>query len=155
MSRLKRPSSTRRLRKREISEKIALCGSPRETGGYMRRALSLSFLAAIGPLAFFTLLSAGCASGEDGGSFFTGGAAGSAAKAGAGGAGNGTNGGTGGGGWPDAGGHAAYDSGTQDAGTECVAGDEKPCYTGPTGTEGVGVCLPGKLTCQGGLWRRR
>ena len=30
---------------------------------------------------------------------------------------------------------------------ECTAGAVAPCYTGPSGTSGVGVCKPGKKTC--------
>jgi hypothetical protein len=26
------------------------------------------------------------------------------------------------------------------------------CYTGPDGTEGVGICLPGEMTCSEGVW---
>lgn len=29
----------------------------------------------------------------------------------------------------------------------CLPGDTQPCYTGPAGTEGVGVCRAGTMTC--------
>jgi len=31
--------------------------------------------------------------------------------------------------------------------TVCMAGETKPCYTGPTGTSGVGLCKEGTQTC--------
>ena len=34
-------------------------------------------------------------------------------------------------------------------GAACTQGDERPCYTGPAGTEGVGVCRSGGERCQG------
>ncbi|HUB09845.1 MAG TPA: MopE-related protein [Myxococcales bacterium] len=35
----------------------------------------------------------------------------------------------------------------------CTPGQTQPCYTGPTGTEGVGICKGGTETCQGnGTW---
>ena len=37
-------------------------------------------------------------------------------------------------------------------GGECMAGDTRGCYTGPEGTEGVGVCAAGRQNCGEGLW---
>ena len=37
--------------------------------------------------------------------------------------------------------------GTVDEGCSCVIGDERPCYTGPPETEGVGSCVPGVERC--------
>lgn len=34
----------------------------------------------------------------------------------------------------------------------CTDGDIQPCYTGPDGTEGVGVCVAGTQTCVNGDW---
>ncbi len=34
----------------------------------------------------------------------------------------------------------------------CKDGTTRPCYTGPTGTQGVGVCRPGSESCTGGAW---
>ena len=38
-------------------------------------------------------------------------------------------------------------SGSKDADCACVAGQQRPCYTGPTGTLGVGACKAGVQTC--------
>jgi hypothetical protein len=35
---------------------------------------------------------------------------------------------------------------------ECNDGDTQDCYEGPNGTEGVGVCRPGRQRCEGGAW---
>jgi hypothetical protein len=37
--------------------------------------------------------------------------------------------------------------GQQDEGCVCVPNSTQPCYTGPGGTEGVGICKAGKQTC--------
>jgi len=38
-------------------------------------------------------------------------------------------------------------------GCSCVPGAVEPCYTGPIGTEGTGICAPGKRTCgASGQW---
>jgi hypothetical protein len=34
----------------------------------------------------------------------------------------------------------------------CNAGDTKPCYTGPAGTLGKGICVAGVYTCENGKW---
>ena len=34
----------------------------------------------------------------------------------------------------------------------CNDGDTRPCYDGPAGTAGVGVCAKGMQTCTGGAW---
>lgn len=34
----------------------------------------------------------------------------------------------------------------------CVEGDQQPCYTGPPGTDDVGACRSGLLTCVGGAF---
>ena len=36
--------------------------------------------------------------------------------------------------------------------TGCTDGMTRPCYTGPSGTEGVGTCKSGTQTCTGGQW---
>ncbi len=33
----------------------------------------------------------------------------------------------------------------------CAPGEMEPCYSGPAGTEGVGLCSPGTRTCKDGL----
>jgi len=42
--------------------------------------------------------------------------------------------------------------GTADEGCECAFGELRGCYTGPTGTEGVGECAPGSQTCGADGW---
>lgn len=42
--------------------------------------------------------------------------------------------------------------GTADEGCECTTGETRGCYTGPAGTEGVGVCTPGSQVCADGGW---
>ncbi|MBI5511063.1 MAG: putative metal-binding motif-containing protein [Deltaproteobacteria bacterium] len=41
-------------------------------------------------------------------------------------------------------------SGSADDGPECICngGDTRPCYTGPAGTRGVGICSDGEQTCE-------
>jgi hypothetical protein len=39
-------------------------------------------------------------------------------------------------------------NGTADDGCVCDPGDDRPCYTGPAGTEGVGICVAGRQTCE-------
>lgn len=78
-----------------------------------------------GAVIFAALACAGCGAGDGG----AGGAGGGPGDGGAGGAG-------GGGG---AGGAAAV----------CEAWTERPCYTGPGGTAGVGACLEGFSICNG------
>ncbi len=34
-----------------------------------------------------------------------------------------------------------------DCSFDCTPGQTRPCYTGPPGTKGVGICKPGKETC--------
>lgn len=34
----------------------------------------------------------------------------------------------------------------------CTSGTAQVCYTGPTGTENVGVCVGGSQTCTNGAW---
>ena len=55
---------------------------------------------------------------------------------------------------PRDGGAVGADTGLEDAGgNECVPGEARACYTGPTGTEGVGECAPGLETCgRDGVW---
>ncbi len=36
--------------------------------------------------------------------------------------------------------------------TICTTGETRPCYDGPPGTEGVGVCRSGTQTCSNGQW---
>ncbi len=39
-----------------------------------------------------------------------------------------------------------------DEGCDCTEGETRPCYGGPAGTEGVGVCHGGTQTCTSGSW---
>ena len=44
-------------------------------------------------------------------------------------------------------------NGTVDEGCDCLPGATQPCYSGPAGTEGVGICQAGLQTCDGsGHW---
>ncbi len=54
--------------------------------------------------------------------------------------------GGGGGASADADAHAGADSGA------CTDGETQPCYGGPAGTEGVGLCKAGLETCAGGAF---
>ena len=96
-------------------------------------AFALSLACALG--------AAGCATGGgaedlgDGGSSNAGGAGGSGSAAGSGGHGAGGAAGAGGG-WPG----------------ECAGQEQKGCYTGPAGTEGVGACKSGQQTCESNTW---
>src|SRR5262249_20528940 len=36
--------------------------------------------------------------------------------------------------------------------TACQTGETRPCYTGASGTEGVGTCKAGTQTCTNGQW---
>ena len=42
--------------------------------------------------------------------------------------------------------------GTVDNGCDCNDGDNRSCYGGSDGTEGVGECRGGTQTCTGGAW---
>jgi len=42
--------------------------------------------------------------------------------------------------------------GQVDEGCNCVDGNVQGCYTGPTGTQGIGICKGGTQTCSGGAW---
>jgi len=39
-----------------------------------------------------------------------------------------------------------------DEGCTCVNGQTQPCYTGPNGTQNIGICAGGTQTCSGGQW---
>ncbi len=41
-------------------------------------------------------------------------------------------------------------NGTADQGCACSPGETQPCYSGPPGTDGVGICHAGVQTCVGG-----
>jgi hypothetical protein len=43
-------------------------------------------------------------------------------------------------------------NGTTDEGCQCVDGQTQACYTGPAGTQNVGICKGGTATCSGGQW---
>lgn len=43
-------------------------------------------------------------------------------------------------------------NGLVDDGCACVDGSTQPCYTGPNGTQGVGLCNGGQLVCTNGQW---
>ncbi len=83
---------------------------------------------------------AGCGAGNDGGGGSRPGQADGSAggRAGAGGSGGGVGGGSGGRGAADAG---------RDAPGTCAPGATEACYTGPAGTQGVGLCRPGMRVC--------
>jgi len=42
--------------------------------------------------------------------------------------------------------------GVVDEGCQCVNGQTQPCYDGPAGTSGVGLCKAGSQTCVNGRW---
>ncbi len=42
--------------------------------------------------------------------------------------------------------------GQTDEGCNCTNGQTQSCYSGPNGTEGVGLCVAGTQTCAGGNW---
>jgi hypothetical protein len=42
--------------------------------------------------------------------------------------------------------------GVTDDACSCVAGETRSCYTGPSGTVGVGVCHGASQSCEGPLW---
>jgi hypothetical protein len=37
-------------------------------------------------------------------------------------------------------------------GCDCINGRSRACYTGPAGTQGVGICVGGNQSCSGGAW---
>ncbi len=39
-----------------------------------------------------------------------------------------------------------------DEGCSCLDGQTQNCYSGPSGTQGVGLCKPGSQTCTNGQW---
>jgi cysteine-rich repeat protein len=43
-------------------------------------------------------------------------------------------------------------SGGIDEGCGCINGETRPCYTGPNGTSGIGICTSGIETCENGMW---
>ena len=42
--------------------------------------------------------------------------------------------------------------GDVDEGCDCTDGETAPCYTGPGGTAGTGICSTGTKTCESGAW---
>jgi hypothetical protein len=97
-------------------------------------AWSVARLVANASVFALALSTAGCAaSGNVGTTGSTGGAGGAAGMGGAGGMGGAA--GTGGAG-----------------GTSCADGATEACYTGPDGTQGLGICVPGQRVCEGGLF---
>ncbi|MCB9616653.1 MAG: hypothetical protein H6721_15960 [Sandaracinus sp.] len=42
--------------------------------------------------------------------------------------------------------------GAVDEGCPCTEGEERDCYGGPSGTQGMGTCIGGRQTCNGGTW---
>ncbi|MFT3774684.1 MAG: MopE-related protein [Minicystis sp.] len=60
-----------------------------------------------------------------------------------------TTGGGGQGGHGGAGSGGASTGGSGGTSGACTPGELRPCYTGPAGTEGVGLCKGGKQTCDG------
>ena len=115
----------------------------------------------------------GASTGGAGGTTSTGGAGGTTSTAGNGGGGTTSTGGStstgggGSGGTTSTGGGGSggttstggggtggtTSSSTTSTTTTCTAGDTQPCYTGPPGTEGIGVCKPGQSTCDAaGTW---
>ncbi|GMV17848.1 MAG: LamG domain-containing protein [Polyangiaceae bacterium] len=114
----------------------------------------ISWLRALSGTSLLVVVAA-CAStggvGDPGG----GGAAGAGATSGAGGSGA-AGGGTGGAGGTVSsgglGGAAGDQSGGTGGGGVCNDGQQQPCYAGPPGTEGVGICKAGVQDCAGGKW---
>ena len=99
-------------------------------------------------LVLAAALATGCASGDSGTSSSTGGGAGSGGAGGfAGVAGVGTGGATGG----TAGVGATGGTGGGFQG-ECTENEQRPCYSGPAGTDGVGECKAGTQLCVNGYW---
>jgi len=47
---------------------------------------------------------------------------------------------------------APPDAGTTGAGAPCQPGETQPCYGGPDGTEGIGLCREGQRACVDGVW---
>lgn len=86
----------------------------------------------------FVVCSGLAVAGSGCGDSFTTGSAGGSSSTGGGGAG-GTTASTGGG-------------GSTTTGPECSQGQTKPCYTGKSGTEGVGICKAGVYKCVDGAW---
>jgi hypothetical protein len=43
-------------------------------------------------------------------------------------------------------------NGKTDEGCQCIDGQTQTCYTGPSGTSGVGLCKSGTSTCASGQW---
>lgn len=41
---------------------------------------------------------------------------------------------------------------TDPTGDDCADGDTRPCYSGPGGTQDVGMCMGGTETCEDGMW---
>jgi hypothetical protein len=39
-----------------------------------------------------------------------------------------------------------------DTGCDCIDGEQRSCYSGPEGSEGVGICQAGQQTCEQGAW---
>ena len=39
-----------------------------------------------------------------------------------------------------------------DCSSKCQDGQSRPCYTGPAGTKGIGICRQGTEACKGGSW---
>lgn len=102
---------------------------------------------------------AGSTTTSAGGTTSSGGAGGTTSSGGTGGVTGGTGGATGGTGGVTGGtGGATGGGGTTGGGgvggaTGCNPGDTKPCYDGPAGTEGFGLCKGGTSTCDGaGAW---
>jgi hypothetical protein len=70
--------------------------------------------------------------------------------------------GAGGAGAQGAGGAGAQGAGGSGGGLVCTPGTAQPCYTGPSGTQGVGLCQAGTQTCledgsaqaSGAVWAR-
>jgi hypothetical protein len=54
---------------------------------------------------------------------------------------------TGGGGFGGSGGAVTTGTGQTGGGGICAPGATEPCYSGPAGTEGIGVCIAGSRTC--------
>ena len=108
-------------------------------------------------LAGAVLSCAGTEGSGGGGASSVGGTGGAGASGGTSGSG-GATGGAGGTGATGAlgglGGVAGDESGGGGSGgtTACNDGQQQPCYTGPVGTDGVGICKAGVQDCAGGKW---
>ena len=92
------------------------------------------------PLSLGLLLAAACGGGDTDPKTST-------SAGGSGGTGGGAGGGTGGQGTSSSSGGGSGGQGTGGGAATCKPGEKQACYTGPFGTQGVGICQGGTATC--------